>query len=84
MPPLFARCIARSLAGFAAAKGRALDAPVGKAGPGDELHFVQAPVVLGSGESVLAGWAGLSDRDEVADYIPSKTVAHVRSVKKAG
>ena len=25
----------------------------------------------------------ISDRDEVADYIPSKTVSHVRIVRKA-
>jgi len=76
---------------FAAAKGK--DVRIGggastvsqylKAGVVDELHFVLVPVLLGSGERIFEGLDGLSDSYEVAEYIPSKTVAHVRIVKKA-
>ncbi len=76
---------------FAAAKGK--DVRIGggastvsqylKAGLVDELHLVLVPMLLGSGERVFEGLDGLSDRYEVAEYIPSKTVAHVRIVKKA-
>ena len=76
---------------FAAAKGK--DVRIGggastvrqylKAGLVDELHFVQVPMLLGSGERIFEGLDGLSDRYEVTEYIPSKTVAHVRIVKKA-
>jgi dihydrofolate reductase len=76
---------------FAAAKGK--DVRIGggastvsqylKAGLVDELHFAQVPVLFGSGERIFEGLDGLSDRYEVAEYIPSKTVAHVRIVKKA-
>ena len=76
---------------FAAARGK--DVRIGggastvrqylKAGLVDELHFVLAPKLLGSGERIFEGLDGLSDRYETAEYIPSKTVAHVRIVKKA-
>ena len=76
---------------FAAAKGK--DVRVGggastvrqylMAGLIDELHFVQVPILLGSGESIFEGLDRLSDSYEVTEYIPSKTVAHVRIVKKA-
>jgi dihydrofolate reductase len=76
---------------FAAAKGK--DVRIGggastvsqylKAGLVDELHFVLVPMLLGSGERIFEGLDGLSDSYEVAEYIPSKTVAHVRIVKKA-
>jgi len=49
----------------------------------DELHFVLVPILLGSGEKIFEGLDGLSDRYEVAEYIPSKTVAHVSIVRKA-
>jgi dihydrofolate reductase len=52
------------------------------AGLVDELHCVLVPILLGSGERIFAGWDGLSDSYEVAEYIPSKTVAHVRIAKK--
>ena len=48
----------------------------------DELHFVQVPILLGSGARIFEGLDGLSDSYEVVEYIPSKTVAHVRIVKK--
>jgi len=48
-----------------------------------ELHFVLVPMLLGSGERIFEGLDGLSDSYEVVEYIPSKTVAHVRIVKKA-
>jgi len=76
---------------FAAAKGK--DVRIGggastisqylKAGLVDELHFVLVPMLLGSGERIFEGLDGLSDSYEVAEYIPSKTIAHVRIVKKA-
>ena len=76
---------------FAAAKGK--DVRIGggastvsqylKAGLVDELHFVQVPILLGNGERIFEGFDGLSDRYEVAEYTPSKTVAHVRIVRKA-
>ena len=40
-------------------------------------------MLLGSGERIFERLDGLSDSYEVAEYIPSKTVAHVRIVKKA-
>jgi hypothetical protein len=43
---------------------------------------VLVPILLGSGESIFEGWNGLSYNYEVAEYIPSKTVAHVRIIKK--
>jgi uncharacterized glyoxalase superfamily protein PhnB len=49
----------------------------------DEQHFVLVPILLGSGERIVEGMDGLSDIYEVADYIPSKTVAHMRIVKRA-
>jgi dihydrofolate reductase len=48
----------------------------------DELHFVQVPILFGSGERIFEGLDRLSDSYEVVDYIPSKTVAHVHIVKK--
>jgi len=76
---------------FAAAKGK--DVRIGggastvsqylKAGLVDELHVVLVPMLLGSGEKIFEGLDGLSDSYKVAEYIPSKTVAHVRIVKKA-
>jgi dihydrofolate reductase len=54
-----------------------------KAGLVDELHFVLVPMLLGSGERIFEGLDGLSDGYQVAEYTPSKTVAHVRIVKKA-
>jgi dihydrofolate reductase len=53
-----------------------------KAGLVDELHFVLVPMLLGSGERIFEGLDGLSDSYEVVEYIPSKTVAHARIVKK--
>jgi dihydrofolate reductase len=76
---------------FAAAKGK--DVRIGggastvsqylKAALVDELHFVLVPMLMGSGERIFEGLDGLSDSYEVAEYIPSKTVAHVCIVKKA-
>jgi dihydrofolate reductase len=48
----------------------------------DELHCVLVPILLGTGERIFEGCNGLSDSYEVAEYIPSKTVAHVRIIKK--
>jgi dihydrofolate reductase len=77
---------------FAAAKGK--DVRIGggastisqyvEAGLVDELHLVLVPVLLGGGERIFEGLDGLSDSYEVAEYIPSKSVAHVRIVKKTG
>ena len=75
---------------FAAAKGK--DVRIGggastvsqylKTGLVDELHVVLVPMLLGSGERIFEGLDGLSYSYEVAEYIPSKTVAHVRIVKR--
>ena len=75
---------------FAAAKGKDVRigggaATVGqylKAGLVDELHMVQVPILIGSGERIFEGLAGLEDRYEVKEFVPSKTVAHLRIVKK--
>ena len=53
-----------------------------KAGLVDELHFVAVPLLLGSGERIFEGLGGLQDRYEVAEFVPSKTVSHVKVVKK--
>jgi dihydrofolate reductase len=76
---------------FVAAKGK--DVRIGggaatvrqylKAGLVDELHLVLVPILLGSGERIFEGLEGLSDRYEVVEFIPSKTVSHVKIVKKA-
>jgi dihydrofolate reductase len=75
---------------FAAANGK--DVRIGggantvrqylKAGLVDELHFITVPLMLGSGERIFEGLAGVQDQYEVAEYVPSKTVSHVRVVKK--
>jgi dihydrofolate reductase len=76
---------------FAAANGK--DVRIGggastvsqylKAGLVDELHFVAVPLLLGSGERIFEGLGGLQDRYEVAEFIPSKAVSHVKVVKKS-
>ncbi len=75
---------------FAAANGK--DVRIGggpatvsqylKAGLVDELHLVLVPILLGHGERIFEGLHGVQDRYEVAEFIPSKTVSHVRIVKK--
>lgn len=75
---------------FAAAKGK--DVRIGggpgtiaqylKAGLVDELHLVQVPILIGAGERIFEGEAGLDERYEVAEFVPSKSVSHVRIVKK--
>jgi len=76
---------------FAAAKGK--DVRIGggadtvrqylKAGLVDEMHLVLVPILFGSGERIFEGLDGLEERYEVAEFIPSKTVSHVRVVRKA-
>ncbi|HTB22981.1 MAG TPA: dihydrofolate reductase family protein [bacterium] len=76
---------------FAAAKGR--DVRIGggaetlrqylKAGLVDEMHLVLAPILLGNGERIFEGLGGLDERYEVSEFTPSKTVSHVRVVRKA-
>lgn len=41
------------------------------------------PVLLGDGERILEGLTDLEERYVVAEFIPSKTVSHVKIVKKA-
>jgi dihydrofolate reductase len=76
---------------FAAAKGK--DVRIGggaatvrqylKAGLVDELHLVLVPILLGDGERIFEGLGGVQERYEVAEFIPSETVSHVRIVKKS-
>jgi dihydrofolate reductase len=76
---------------FTAAKGK--DVRIGggastvgqylKAGLVDELHLVLVPMLLGGGERIFEGLDGLSDIYEVVEYIPSKSVAHIRIGRKA-
>ena len=75
---------------FAAAKGK--DVRIGggaatirqylKAGLVDEMHLVLVPMILGDGERIFDGLGEVPEHYEVAEYIPSKTVAHVKIVKK--
>lgn len=77
---------------FAAAKGKDVRVGGGAAtvsqylGAGllDELHLVLVPILLGDGERIFDGLAGLDERYVVTEFIPSKTVSHVKIVKKAG
>jgi dihydrofolate reductase len=76
---------------FTAAKGK--DVRIGggaetvrqylKAGLVDELHFAQVPMLFGSGERIFEGLDSLAEGYEVAEFTPSKTVSHVRIVRKA-
>jgi len=54
-----------------------------KAGLVDELHLVLVPILLGHGERIFEGLDGVQDRYGVAEFIPSRTVSHVRIVKNA-
>jgi dihydrofolate reductase len=53
-----------------------------KAGLIDELHLVQAPVLLGQGERIFEDLGGVEDLYECVEFTPSKTVTHLRIVKK--
>jgi dihydrofolate reductase len=75
---------------FAAAKGK--DVRIGggpatvrqylKAGLIDELSLVQVPLVFGRGEPLFAGVETLGQDYECVEFHPSKTVAHIKIVKK--
>jgi dihydrofolate reductase len=52
------------------------------AGQLDELHLVLVPILLGDGERIFDGLAGLDGRYAVTEYIPSETVAHVKIARK--
>jgi dihydrofolate reductase len=75
---------------FAAARGK--DVRIGggsatvrqylEAGLIDELHLVLVPILLGDGERIFEGLDGLQDRYEVIEFIPSRTVSHVRIARR--
>jgi dihydrofolate reductase len=77
---------------FAAAKGKDVRIAGGadtvrqylKAGLVDELHLVQAPVLLGQGERIFEGLGAWESLYECVQWTPSKAVSHLRLVKKAG
>jgi len=54
-----------------------------KAGLVDEMHLVQVPLLLGQGERVFEGLAGVEDRYECNEFTPSNRVSHLRIVKKS-
>jgi dihydrofolate reductase len=53
-----------------------------KAGLIDELHLVLVPILLGHGERIFEGLDGVQDHYEVAEFVPSRTVSHVRVVRR--
>jgi dihydrofolate reductase len=75
---------------FAAAKGKDVRLAGGastvraylKAGLVDELHLVQAPVLLGQGERIFEGQGGWESLYECVECTPSKAVMHLKIVKK--
>lgn len=76
---------------FAAAKGKDVRLAGGantvrqylKAGLIDELHLVQAPLLLGQGERIFEGLGGVEDLYECVEFTPSKAVSHLRIVKRS-
>lgn len=54
-----------------------------KAGLIDELHLVQAPILFGQGERIFEGLGGIEDGYECVESVPSKTVVHLKIVKRA-
>jgi dihydrofolate reductase len=75
---------------FAAANGRDVRLAGGaatvrqylKAGLIDELHLVQVPLLMGQGERIFEGLGGVEDLYECVEFTPSKSVSHLRIVKK--
>jgi dihydrofolate reductase len=75
---------------FAAAQGKDVRLAGGaatvraywKAGLIDELHLVQVPLLLGQGERIFEGLAGVEDLYECVEFTPSRAVSHLRIVKK--
>ena len=53
-----------------------------KAGLVDELHLVQVPILLGQGERIFEGLGGVEDLYECKEFTPSRSVSHLRIVKK--
>jgi dihydrofolate reductase len=84
--------------GIAAARQRALEAAGGKdvrigggaetirqylkAGLVDELHLVQAPILLGKGERIFEGLDALGGQYRCESFSASKAVVHYRLVKQ--
>lgn len=48
----------------------------------DEMHLVQVPLLLGQGERIFEGLGAVEDRYECKEFIPSKSVSHLRIARK--
>ena len=47
------------------------------------MHLVQVPILLGQGERIFEGLAGIEHRYECSEFTPSDRVSHLRIVRKS-